>query len=131
MVKPHFHSNVRQLLGEDFSELLHEISPFVEPRIDLYQTNRNFIISIDLAGARKEDFSVKQRNYTLLIEGTINRNHLKDRFKIIQSERFYGSFRREISLPEECHLEQLQAVFDRGILVITIPVYQSKEKDEI
>lgn len=127
MIKPHLRSNVKQMLGDDFSELLQEISPFVEPRMDVYKSNQNFIISIDLAGARKEDLSVKRMNRTLTIEGNINKDYIDDDMKVISSERFYGFFRREIMIPEECHLEQLQAIFDRGILLITIPFFK-KEK---
>ncbi|WP_284035693.1 Hsp20/alpha crystallin family protein [Neobacillus sp. 114] len=121
MIKPHLRSNVKQMLGEDFSELLQEISPFVEPRMDVYKLNQNFILSIELAGARKEDLSVKRMNRILTIEGNINKDYIDDDMKVISSERFYGFFRREITIPEECHLEQLQAIFDRGILLITIP----------
>jgi HSP20 family protein len=121
VVKPHFHSNVKQLLGEDFSRLLQEVSPFVEPRIDIYESNQNFILSIDLAGASSEDFSVKWRNHTLIIAGTIYQNPAKESSKVISRERFYGSFIREISIPRKCIADQLAAVFERGILMITIP----------
>lgn len=117
------------MLGEDFSELIREISPFVEPRIDIYQSNRSFFVSIDLAGARKEDFSVKRRDHTLLIEGKIDKNQIGDRFKVISSERFYGFFRREISIPKECHLEHLHAVLDKGILLITIPFSKKVQRE--
>ncbi|WP_423798246.1 Hsp20/alpha crystallin family protein [Neobacillus sp. SAB-20_R2A] len=127
MIKPHLRSNVKQMLGEDFSGLLHEISPFVEPRMDVYKLNQNFIISIDLAGARKEDLSVRRMNRILTIEGNIHKDYIDDDMKVISSERFYGFFRREITIPEECQLEQLQAIFDRGILLITIPFFK-KEK---
>ena len=121
MVKPHLHSHVKEMLGEDFSELLQELSPFVEPRMDMYETIQNLIISVDLAGASREDFSVKMRNDTLIIEGTINNPQSEKGIQVISRERFYGSFMRKIPIPEVYNLNQLQAVFERGILVITIP----------
>ncbi|MCM3768481.1 Hsp20/alpha crystallin family protein [Neobacillus niacini] len=124
MIKPHLRSNVKQMLGDDFSELLHEISPFVEPRMDIYKSNQNFILAMELAGAKKEDISVKRMDRTLIIEGHINQDYMDDKIKVISSERFYGFFRREVSIPEECHVEQLQAIFERGILFITIPFFK-------
>ena len=121
MVKPHFHSHVKQMLGEDFSELLQELSPFVEPRMDMYETDQNLIISVDLAGASREDFSVKMQNDTLIIEGTINNTQSEKNIQVISRERFYGSFMRKITIPEKYNLNQLKAVFERGILLISIP----------
>ncbi|MEH7119483.1 Hsp20/alpha crystallin family protein [Neobacillus vireti] len=121
MVKPHFHSHVKQMLGEDFSELLQELSPFAEPRLDMYKTDQNLIISVDLAGASREDFTVKMRNDTLIIEGTINNTQSEKNIQVISREQFYGSFMRKITIPEEYNLNQLQAVFERGILLITVP----------
>ncbi|WP_066303713.1 Hsp20/alpha crystallin family protein [Bacillus sp. FJAT-29814] len=122
-IKPQMRSHVKQMLGDDFSELLHEISPFVEPRLDIYKSNRNFILAMELAGAKKEDISVKRMSGTLIIEGHINQEYMDDKIKVISSERYYGSFRREVPIPEECHLEQLQAIFERGILEISIPFF--------
>ncbi|MBT2659068.1 Hsp20/alpha crystallin family protein [Bacillus sp. ISL-18] len=129
MVKPLFHSQVKQMLGADFSELLQELSPFVEPRIDIYEANRNYVLSVDLAGANKQDLSVKWQNHTIMIEGTINHPHPGESIQVIRRERFYGTFIREISIPEKCDLEQLQAVFEKGILLITIPFKNSKENN--
>ncbi|KKB75517.1 MULTISPECIES: Hsp20/alpha crystallin family protein [Bacillus] len=127
MVKPHFHSNVKEMLGEDFSNLLYEISPFVEPRVDILQSNGGLIISVDLAGAGTDDFTVRKTNHALCIEGIIqNKLGSENEKVIIRRERFYGPFKRELPIPEECDLQRIQAVFERGVLVITIPFYKNK-----
>ena len=64
-----------------------------------------------------------------MIEGTINHHHPGESIKVIRRERFYGTFKREISIPEKCDLQQLQAVFEKGILLITIPFKNSKENN--
>lgn len=131
MVKPRFRPNVKEMLGEDFSKLLYEVAPFVEPRIDIFESNGYFIILADVAGARNEDLSVKLQQNTLLIEGTIHNFYIAKNIKIINSERYYGSFTRAILIPESCIPGQLNAVLERGILLITIPLQPNNIHKEI
>ncbi|KMY54213.1 hypothetical protein AC623_09935 [Bacillus sp. FJAT-27231] len=131
MVQPHFRSNVKDVLGKDFSELLYEIAPFVEPRIDIFQSDHYFMISVEIAGARHDDISVKRQQNTLLIEGTIPNRHIEENIKVINSERFYGPFKRSVSVPKTCALERLDAVLQRGVLWITIPFHSNADDNEI
>ena len=36
-------------------------------------------------------------------------------------ERHYGSFRREVSVPANANAEAISAVYDKGVLKLTIP----------
>jgi HSP20 family protein len=123
VVRPHFHSNAKEMLGEEFSKLLTEIAPFVEPRVDVYQTKDDFIISVDLAGARTEDISLKLYQNTLILKGTIKDVFGENTIRVINRERFFGSFKRHFLIPKDCILDRLHAEFSRGILMITIPFY--------
>ena len=126
LVKPHFHSNIKKTLGKDFNELLYEIAPFMEPRMDIYESDVHLIISVDLAGARIEDLSLKWINNMLLIEGMIRNEYTEASYKNIRNERFYGSFKREILIPKNCKKEHIQANFKDGVLSITIPFNREK-----
>ena len=129
MVKPHFHSNIKKMLGKDFNELLYEIAPFMEPRVDTKESDVHLIILVDLAGARKDNLSIRWKNNTLLIEGMIQNEYMEASYKNIRNERFYGSFKREIVIPRNCEIELIQAIFENGVLWITIPFYREKNKD--
>ena len=94
-------------------------------------TNQMFIgFIVDLAGARKENLSLKWQNNTLLIEGMIYNEHKETSYKNIRNERFYGSFKREIVIPRNCEIEHIQAIFENGVLWITVPFYRGKNKDD-
>jgi HSP20 family protein len=124
LVKPQFHSKVKEMLGEDFSQLLNEIAPFVEPRMDVYKTKGDFIICMDIAGAQIENISIKMRNDILMISGTVSTPFEENQIIVITRERFYGAFKREIVIPQLCDLDQLKAEYSRGLLLITIPFHQ-------
>jgi HSP20 family protein len=130
MIKPRFHSHVKEILGDDFSKLTSEIAPFVEPRMDLLSTNEYFLISIELAGANPNDISLKIDKNNLIIEGIIRDTSEAEGTNVIYRERFYGNFKKKIEIPSECITGELEAVFSRGILLIKIPSYNNKKYSE-
>lgn len=77
MAMPQYHSKVKKLLGDDFSDLLSEISPFIGPRLDVYITNDKFFVSAEIAGIESDDCSVKLLGNILVIEGTIKQKYAK------------------------------------------------------
>lgn len=116
-------SKAKEILGNDMTELLYEIAPFMAPRMDVFQTKDAFYISVDIAGALREDLSLKLQGKTLCIEGTIKNSNQDQNVKLITGERFYGSFKREVTLPNDCVLDKLQAEYGRGILMVRVPFW--------
>lgn len=124
MVKPQHHPYVKEMLGKDFAALLEEVAPFIGPRMDICKTKNFFFISVDVAGINLEDLTLKMQQNTLFIEGETHNPYENE--KIINYERFYGSFQRKVLIPDICHLDKLQATYERGILQIIIPFYKGE-----
>lgn len=85
--------------------------------MDIYESDVHLIISADLAGARKEDLSLKWINNVLLIEGMIRNEYSEASYKYIRNERFYGSFKREILISKNCEKEYIQTNFKNGVFI--------------
>ncbi|MEK5522125.1 hypothetical protein B5V89_05180 [Heyndrickxia sporothermodurans] len=128
--KKRYHSDVKQKLGSNFSELLSEIAPFIGPRLDIYETNDTFFITADVAGIKKEDLSVKLQDKTLIIAGAIPDHFHSETVRVFSQERYYGPFQKKISLPKDCLLHQLQANLENGILFIQIPLVDHSGPEE-
>ncbi|MBL5768696.1 Hsp20/alpha crystallin family protein [Heyndrickxia sporothermodurans] len=93
--KKRYHSDVKQKLGSNFSELLSEIAPFIGPRLDIYETNDTFFITADVAGIKKEDLSVKLQDKTLIIAGAIPDHFHSETVRVFSQERYYGPFQKK------------------------------------
>lgn len=91
------------------------------PRVDIYQTENDVVVKVEIPGVSKEDLNLYIDENTIRLSGQTKREEeLRDE-DIYRSERFYGKFSRTIPLPVEVKSEQAKAEYKDGILSITIP----------
>ena len=91
------------------------------PQIEVLQANGQFMVRADLPGLTKEDVKVEITDEFLTISGERKEETEEKREGFYRSERSYGSFYRQIPLPEGAKTENAAATFANGVLEITIP----------
>jgi len=94
---------------------------FVEPRVDVAETDREFEITAELPGLDEKDVEVTLSEGVLTIRGekkTEAEEKKKDYYRV---ERSYGSFQRSFALPESVDDEGIGASFEKGVLKLTLP----------
>ncbi len=99
-------------------------APFLrgEPRIDLYENEREIIASCEIPGLQsKEDLQIEIAENMLTLGGTIRREQEIKNEQMHRQERCWGSFRRSITLPAPVIAEQSQASYRSGVLRIAMP----------
>jgi HSP20 family protein len=91
------------------------------PQIEVFQNDGQFMVRADLPGLQKEDVRVELTDDVLSISGERKKETEEKREGYYRSERSYGSFYRQIPLPEGAKTENATATFVNGVLEITIP----------
>jgi HSP20 family protein len=91
------------------------------PQIEVLHNNGQFMVRADLPGLRKDDVKVEVTDDLLTISGERKEEKEEKREGFYRSERSYGSFYRQIPLPEGARTENAAATFVNGVLEITIP----------
>ena len=91
------------------------------PQIEVLQKNGQFMARADLPGLTKDDVKVEVTDNLLTISGERKEEKEEKREGFYRSERSYGSFYRQIPLPEGVKTENAAATFHNGVLEITIP----------
>jgi HSP20 family protein len=93
-----------------------------EPAVDVYQSDDEVVVLVELAGVRREDIEIVLDSDTLTIRGERKENaNLGKRRSYYQMEINRGLFERKISLPVPVDREKSQASFDNGLLEIKLP----------
>ena len=92
------------------------------PQIEVHQNNGQLLVRADLPGLTKEDVKVELTNDMLTLSGERKEEKEEKREGFYSSERRYGSFYRQIPLPEGTKTEDADATFRNGVLEITMPV---------
>jgi len=92
------------------------------PQIEVLQNNGQFMVKADLPGLTKDEVKVELTDKLLTISGERKDEKEEKREGFYRSERSYGSFYRQIPLPEGAKTDDAAATFRNGVLEITMPV---------
>ncbi len=89
------------------------------PPTDAYETEEAYIVRMEIAGMREEDFEVTLENDTLLISGS--RADLPERRAYHQMEIRFGKFATAVGVPGPVNVEKALAEYKDGFLTIVLP----------
>ena len=101
------------------------------PAVDIKETPEAFTIEAELPGMSKEDVKVTVHEGVLSIQGERkSEDETKDK-KHHRIERFYGSFLRRFTLPDNVDENSVKANFKDGMLTLTLQKAEPKEPKAI
>jgi HSP20 family protein len=91
------------------------------PATDILVLGEDLVIRVEVAGVDPEDVHLGFAHGVLTVSGTRRTDVEGDRDEAFYvRERFYGEFRRAVTLPDGTEPEQINAVFDNGLVEITV-----------
>ncbi|MBR0718663.1 Hsp20/alpha crystallin family protein [Bradyrhizobium liaoningense] len=99
---------------------------FAWPRLELSETDKSVTVAAELPGLSEKDVQVEIANGVLSIRGE-KKAERSDESKFV-SERYYGSFERQISL-EGVEEDKAQAAFRNGVLTVTLPKSEQSSRN--
>lgn len=91
------------------------------PRVDISETDGEFVIKAEIPEVKKEDVKVNVDNGVLTIQGERRQEKEEKGRKFHRVERSYGSFVRRFTLPENVDDSGIRASFKDGLLNLQIP----------
>ncbi|CAG8509710.1 12517_t:CDS:2 [Ambispora gerdemannii] len=95
------------------------------PALDVYETDKEFVVNAELAGVPKENVNVDVRDNILHISGETKQDQKYKESNAHIQERRYGSYSRSIRLPSYVKSDEIVAKCDHGILEVKIPKRES------
>jgi len=98
--------------------------PGFRPRIDVMRTERpdELRVVVDLPGVTPGDVHIIVHERALIVAGRRPSVHPEGHVSYHLMEIEYGAFERRIALPVDVDPERARATYDRGLLVVTLPV---------
>ena len=100
------------------------------PAVNVKETDKAFILEVAAPGMKKEDINVVvEPNNTLVISSeTKDSKEEKEEGKYTRKEFTYSAFKRSFALPDNVNAENVNAKYDDGILLLTIPKLEEAQQ---
>lgn len=95
----------------------------VAPPIDVIETNEGYSLKAALPGWKPENVDITFEGGTITLKGevAVQGNEGGDKTRWHRHEIRQSSFARSITLPSEVEADKAKAVFENGILELTLP----------
>jgi HSP20 family protein len=107
-----------------FPSILRRLTPDgmgLSPAVEITEEDERFTVRAELPGVSENDVNVTVAGDMLTIEGEKKAESEVKKKGYYYSEASYGSFSRSINLPSSVNADKIEANFDKGVLVITLP----------
>jgi len=118
---------------ENLVPSISSVSPKWTPHVDVIENKNEYVITAELPGVVKENVKIDIKDDLLTLRGERQDTFSKkdEHNQEIHRERFYGSFSRSFTLPENTDPKNIRASFKDGILELTIPKKEATEENVI
>jgi len=103
----------------------------VNPLADIEETDKKYIVNLDLPGIDKKDLKIQLENNQIIVKGEKKQQKDYKDSNMICTERSYGSFQRTFSLPSEVKPSEIEAEYKDGVLKISLPRSEEVKRKEI
>jgi HSP20 family protein len=90
------------------------------PSVDIYENKDQIVLEAELPGLRPEDVNISVENNVLTIHGERKFEKKDEQDNFHRVERSYGSFTRSFTLPPTVATDNVDAIFENGMLKLTL-----------
>jgi HSP20 family protein len=120
-----FSTLIDQFFNDSISRSGGSTQAFV-PRVDVVEEEKAYEVHLAVPGMNKEDFKIELNESVLTISGErkLSKEKKESNFRNIETQ--YGQFKRTFSLPENVDGQKIQAQYENGILIVTLPKDEKK-----
>ena len=108
-----------QLFSRAFETRLH--SPASYPAMNVWTSEEGVVVTAELPGMEPEDIDISVVGDTLTLNGSRQPDELQEGERYHRRERGTGHFSRTFQLPFRVEADKVEAMFENGVLHISLP----------
>lgn len=112
--------NLADQLAREGGSLADSQRVFTLP-VDAYETDDNIVVSASVPGMKPEDIQISIEDNVLRIRGEHQEERKEEKANWVLRERVSGRFERALRLTVPVDVNKAEAVFENGVLTLTLP----------
>lgn len=101
------------------------------PAMDLVEDGDAYVLRADLPGLTEDDVSIELEDNVLTVSGERKSEHEQRRDGVVRVERSFGSFARQLTLPEGVDPARIAATFENGVLEVRVPKPEERKPHKV
>ena len=101
------------------------------PTMNAWTNEDGAVITAELPGVNSEDIDISVVGDTLTLSGERPSEELADGDKYHRRERGYGKLNRTFQLPFKVEIDEVGAVFEKGVLHLSLPRAEADKPKKI
>lgn len=98
------------------------------PAVNVAENKDDYRISVAAPGLKKSDFNIDVEGNILTISCEKEERKEEKEERYSRTEYNYSSFSRSFTLPEEVMKDKIEAVYENGVLRLTLPKTEQAKK---
>lgn len=102
-----------------------------QPQVDIIDAEKEVIVNANLPGVKKEDIDISVTENTLTIKATKKLEREEKHGEYFRREISQGEYSRTLTLPAEVNCETASAVYNDGVLKLTLPKIKSTKRQTV
>ena len=91
------------------------------PPVNIFETNDDYQIEFNAAGRKKEDFKITVDKNILTVSFEKKEENKEENKKFVKKEFTLQSFKRSFTLDEKVNADEINAKYEDGLLLLTLP----------
>jgi len=101
------------------------------PAINVWTNPDGAVVTAELPGVNPDDIDISVVGDTLTLTGLHQPEELQEGERFHRRERGYGKFTRSFQLPFSVEADKVEAMFNKGILQLSLPRAESEKPRKI
>ena len=104
----------------------------VRPPVDIYETEKEVVLCIEMPGVSKETLNVELQGSNLTIHGLKKKDNIEEKYHALYNERHTAAeYRRDFQLNSEVDRQKITANYINGVLKVTLVKSQEAQPQKI
>ena len=124
------HREVDRLFSDSFTMAGGRTAPSY-PAINVWTNEDGAVVTAELPGVDTDDIDISVVNDTLTLSGERKAEGLAEGDQFHRRERGYGKFNRSFQLPFKVEADNVDALFENGILHLSLPRAEADKPKKI
>ena len=120
---PEYRDNFDDVLDNFFNWRFSRPSEYSQwiPALDIKETEDAYEVSLETPGMERNELTIQYKDKVLSISGEKKRETKDSEESYHRTERYYGSFSRQVRIGGDVKVEDIKANYKNGVLSVVLP----------